>query len=184
MAVRQEDADALAAGAREFVAGKGEGADVELLMEDLADQAKSSGVTIDQEELQRIAAPVVLEEKVRHVIHVGYGERDEIVEDIAEWLRDYGITYDTDEIASIVDARWAARLAEQGGWPEVTDNDLLERAFDQLESDGIVAREHFTCCQNCGTAEIGAEVDEGSTVDGYAFFHEQDTTGPWPATRC
>jgi hypothetical protein len=39
-----------------------------------------------------------------------------------------------------------AQLAAQNDWPTVTDCDLLDRAFDELERAGIVARHDFTCC--------------------------------------
>jgi hypothetical protein len=39
-----------------------------------------------------------------------------------------------------------AHLAAQQQWPAVTDCDLLDRAFAELERAGIVARQDFTCC--------------------------------------
>lgn len=40
----------------------------------------------------------------------------------------------------------AAHLAAQEQWPAVTDCDLLDRAFQELELAGIVSRQDFTCC--------------------------------------
>jgi hypothetical protein len=39
-----------------------------------------------------------------------------------------------------------AQLAAQREWPAVTDCDLLDRAFTELERAGIVCRQNFTCC--------------------------------------
>ncbi|MFU8870302.1 DUF6186 family protein [Micromonospora sp. SL4-19] len=85
------------------------------------------------------------------------------------------------EPARIEELAWAAvaeeltaHLAEQESWPEVTDSDRLTAAFRALSAAGIVARENFTCCQNCGLGEIGAEVPEGVVPRGYAFYHQQD----------
>lgn len=39
-----------------------------------------------------------------------------------------------------------AHLAAEKGWPAVTDCDLLDRAFEELERAGIVCRQDFTCC--------------------------------------
>jgi Domain of unknown function (DUF6891) len=39
-----------------------------------------------------------------------------------------------------------AHLAAEARWPEVTDCDLLDRAFWEMERAGIVARHDFTCC--------------------------------------
>jgi len=46
----------------------------------------------------------------------------------------------------------------------------------------VVARQHFTCCQSCGHAEIGHEIAQAlqlrgaaGAILGYAFYHWQDT---------
>lgn len=62
-------------------------------------------------------------------------------------------------------------LAAQAGWPERTDSDRVTAAFRALDAAGIVAREEFACCQNCGVAEIPAEAETGR---GFAFYHAQD----------
>ena len=41
-----------------------------------------------------------------------------------------------------------------------------------------MARQNFTCCQNCGHAEIHDEIEAASKlaeVRGYTFYHMQDT---------
>jgi hypothetical protein len=74
----------------------------------------------------------------------------------------------------LVDTELAAHLAVQAGWPQVTDSDRLSAAFRDLDSGGIVAREDVACCQSCGHAEIGDELRDGDTADGYVFYHRQD----------
>jgi hypothetical protein len=66
---------------------------------------------------------------------------------------------------------WRARVAEQADWG-TTDCDRITAAFAELDRNGIVARERFSCCQNCGTHEIWEEA--GPDTRGYAFFHMQD----------
>jgi hypothetical protein len=70
-------------------------------------------------------------------------------------------------------------LRAQASWGTApTDNDRLIEAFNDMEENGIVAREHWTCCQNCGHTEIGAEIEfaeEFGPVIGYTFYHQQDT---------
>ncbi|MEU8389672.1 hypothetical protein [Micromonospora sp. NPDC048842] len=74
----------------------------------------------------------------------------------------------------VVTEELSAHLAAQAQWPEVTDSDRLTAAFRTLSATGLVARENFACCQNCGVAEIGDEVPRGRTARGYAFYHQQD----------
>lgn len=68
---------------------------------------------------------------------------------------------------------------EQVEWEDVTDCDHLDKAFEELESKGIVSRQNFSCCGNCGTGEILDEAEtlqnKGRNIRGYTFYHMQDT---------
>jgi uncharacterized protein DUF6891 len=79
------------------------------------------------------------------------------------------------------DKAFAEQTAAQRQWPEVTDCDRLDQAFAHLNESGIVARQNFSCCQNCGHAEIGEEINaaqtSGTGTIGYTFFHWQTTHG-------
>ncbi|MDX2109822.1 MAG: hypothetical protein SFY80_06215 [Verrucomicrobiota bacterium] len=72
-----------------------------------------------------------------------------------------------------------AHKQEQASWPQTTDCDRLDTAFAALERAGVVARQDFCCCGNCGAGEIREEMDKvaqsGTRVRGYAFYHMQDT---------
>jgi hypothetical protein len=74
-----------------------------------------------------------------------------------------------------------AHLRAQATWPDVTDCERLDDAFAELNDRGIVCRQDFSCCGNCGVYEIGGEMHAqrvaGRTVRGYAFYHMQDTGG-------
>jgi hypothetical protein len=73
----------------------------------------------------------------------------------------------------------AKHMADQATWPAVTDCDRLDKAFAELEQNGIVARQNFSDCGTCGVAEIDDEIDatrkKGREVRGYVFYHMQDT---------
>jgi hypothetical protein len=70
-------------------------------------------------------------------------------------------------------------LEEQATWPEVTDCDRLDAAFEALNCAGIIARQNFYCCRTCGVAAIVQEIQQfaqtGRTARGYTFYHMQDT---------
>jgi hypothetical protein len=75
------------------------------------------------------------------------------------------------QASAILTPMWRARVAEQAAWG-TTDCDRITAAFADLDRNGIIARERFSCCQNCGTHEIWEEA--GPDTRGYAFFHMQD----------
>jgi len=67
---------------------------------------------------------------------------------------------------------------EESKWLALTDCDRLDRAFSAMEHAGVVARQHFSCCNNCGHKEIELEIRRKSrhgAVKGYAFYHREDT---------
>ena len=117
-----------------------------------------------------------------HWAHVwvrgGYMSRDHV----ADWVEDLAVEtlgsapFDADSLVAreITDLR-----AEQVRWPAITQWDRMDAAMEALELNGIVARQNFSCCGNCGVGEIEAEmaaqIDNGARVRGYAFFHQQDT---------
>jgi len=72
-----------------------------------------------------------------------------------------------------------AQLSEQANWEKPTDCDRLDQAFRDLESQGIISRQNYSCCGTCGSGEIWDEMialqSEGKNVRGYTFYHEQDT---------
>jgi len=109
----------------------------------------------------------------------GFSDEAEVLELVREMLADEYADIDVDAVAEqALEEAITAHQVEQMGWPEPTDCDRLDAAFAALNERGIVARQNFSCCQNCGHAEIGAEVEEASAerpIHGYTFFHQQDT---------
>jgi len=129
-----------------------------------------------------------MEEVVRLSIQEGIDNGFREVDTILEWACDAAdadeeiseCTYDEIYIHAqriLVDVS-VRRWIEERNWAE-TDNDRLDRAFAELEKQGIVARQNFTCCGSCGWAEIGDEIEKaerkGHTVTGCTFYHSQDT---------
>lgn len=123
-------------------------------------------------------------EQARAVILPGFTEFDVAVEQLIELVADDeepcdGLGENADQVSTeavpaLVRRLWDAREAEQQDWPEVTDTDRMTMAFAVLETDGIVARMNFTCCQTCGFAEIGQEAASDTAARGFVFFHAQD----------
>ena len=105
----------------------------------------------------------------------GASPRAYIVEDTLDYFIDENFDLDEEIVSRMVDEEIVRHFKEQASWEGATDCDLLDRAFANLEADGIVARQDFTCCGNCGTAEIGDDVDDISAKAGYVFYHSQDT---------
>lgn len=82
-----------------------------------------------------------------------------------------------EKIAECVSQVPVAPASVQCGRPLV-DFERLQRAFDELDAGGIVARHGCGCCGSCGIDEIRSEIcaaqDDGVVVRGFVFYHAQD----------
>ncbi|GGW83275.1 DUF6891 domain-containing protein [Streptomyces lomondensis] len=110
---------------------------------------------------------------VREMLQDGYLGIDQLVRETVYLMED-GLS--SAQARAVVERLWLERVEEQEAWTAPTDPDRLERAFAALDADGVVAREHFSCCRSCGMTEIGAEADGREGVRGFVFF-------PYPCTR-
>ena len=117
-------------------------------------------------------------EHIKNLLASDSTPRDEIIEDTLDYFIDEDPEFDEADkrlVAQITDEELSRYQTEQASWDGPTDCDLLDRAFGNLEKSGIVARQNFTCCTNCGLAEIGDDVNDINEKDGYVFYHMQDT---------
>ncbi|MFC1443165.1 hypothetical protein ABUW04_33505 [Streptacidiphilus sp. N1-10] len=116
----------------------------------------------------------LLTARVREVIAGGYATRAEL----AELAEEYLVSQDHRPVSPaqatlLADRMWMERVEEQARWEGETDPERISRAFTALEAAGITARENFTCCRNCGHAEIAAEAAPGAR--GFVYFHSECT---------
>ncbi len=119
---------------------------------------------------------------VRMKVAAGFRPLDEIAEKAVEiGALDAPAEQVRPLVPAILDECVREHLSRQSTWPDETDCDRLSAGFEQLERQGIVARQDFSCCGNCGVGEIWQAIeagrDAGRTVRGYTFFHMQDTDG-------
>lgn len=61
------------------------------------------------------------------------------------------------------------------------NKEKLNKVFKLLRKNFLIARQDFRCCQSCAGYEIATDVekmlDNGKRVDGWVFYHHQDTEG-------
>ncbi len=116
---------------------------------------------------------------IRSRIREGFESVHDIVENATHYaLEEHGREDLQPSIKQLVAELLAEHHAEQAGWEPSTDCDRLDEAFANLNGAGIVARQDFSCCNNCGFTEIWDEIDaeeKHRPVDGYVFFHLQCT---------
>jgi|WetSurSiteA1Bulk_404760.scaffolds.fasta_scaffold02200_9 hypothetical protein len=65
-----------------------------------------------------------------------------------------------------------------------TVKNKLTKVFEELEKQGIISRQNFSCCSNCGGYEITGiaveKIKNGTSkeeIKGCCFYHNQDEDG-------
>ena len=100
-----------------------------------------------------------LKEFIERHIKEGFLQRDEIIAaTIVEFRGEFGGADFYQAVAATVDKYLARYLIMESGWVTATDCDKLDKAFSELEKRGILARQHFACCNDCGHQEMQSEV--------------------------
>lgn len=120
-----------------------------------------------------------LEQFIGRRVAEGFDSEEDIVEDALEYF-DHDFPGDNlpEVAARLTDEAIKRHLDDEKTWINSTDCDKLDLVFEQLEAEGIVARQNFTCCQTCGHSEIWEEIEQARQerpVTGYVFYHQQDT---------
>ncbi len=76
---------------------------------------------------------------------------------------------------------WENFESEKKTWPDVTDCDRLDAAFEEMNEKGVMARHHWSCCGTCGACAMPTEFKRlgglwrGVPIVGYVFYHVQGT---------
>lgn len=118
---------------------------------------------------------------IREQLVSGFWPYDDVRESVLLDVED-DTDIPADEAIALLDSMWDQRLAEQQTWTDTGDFGRLERLFAQLESDGILGRMCFTCCNNCAFYEIDGERTPGDNANdpypyrewAFVYFHHQD----------
>jgi hypothetical protein len=122
-----------------------------------------------------------LAEFISTLLVAGFWQYDDVLEWVLAWVDDSGVV-PPDSATALLESMWNARVTEQASWTNTGDYGRLQRTFDHLESEGILARMCFSCCTQCATREIDDERTPNPDPDdwyryrewAYTFFHEQD----------
>ncbi|MFI6236879.1 DUF6891 domain-containing protein [Micromonospora sp. NPDC050784] len=101
----------------------------------------------------------------------GESDADEFVDFFDDAEERCGAT--DDELTAAHETALAVRREQQREWGEVRGN--LTRAFAELNELGVLARENFSCCGTCASAEIDDERDDSRHWRGFLWYHQQDT---------
>lgn len=117
-----------------------------------------------------------LEQWIERQVRVGF-ETERDIADLAEDLFPEAERATIEGALSEAVGRRSARLAEASR----TDCDRLDDAFAALDLAGVLTRQNFTCCNNCGYTEIWDPIAEtearGQQLRGFLFYHRQDAEG-------
>ncbi len=114
-------------------------------------------------------------------VRSGYGDLEQIREDLHEQVRDEFRKEPADTIAAelarfdaVLERHWAEQLEAEVTWPARTINDRIDAAFLSLEQRGIVALQDAGYTMSDGWDDIHEAAREVDGAWGGVFFHRQD----------
>jgi hypothetical protein len=82
-----------------------------------------------------------------------------------------------EEVEAAVDEAIAKHAEAKRSWPEVTDCDRLDKAFDAIKERGIIALQNTGYTQSDGYddfREVYRASPDKAAIIGYCFYHGQD----------
>jgi hypothetical protein len=106
----------------------------------------------------------------------GFEDRGRIIEIFCEEMYAPG-ELDAAEVEAAVDKAIANRQEAKRDWPEVTDCDRLDKAFDAIGKRGIIALQNAGYTQSDGYDDFREAYHDSSdkaALVGYCFYHGQD----------
>lgn len=110
---------------------------------------------------------------IRKSVWSGFESPDEVDAMIDDILEE-----DADEamLRAAVTPEFEKKAAAEKTWPATTDCDRLDRAFEQLNSRGVIALHNAGVTMSDGLDDVGEALRQrGRTeIQGYCFYHRQD----------
>ncbi len=122
-----------------------------------------------------------LAEFIREQLVCGFWTYDVVLESVLSHIEDDS-DISAEAATALLDSMWDQRVAEQEAWTDTGDFGRLQRMFEQLDSQGILGRMCFMCCNTCAFDAIDDERTPGGDADdpypyrewAYVYFHAQD----------
>lgn len=83
---------------------------------------------------------------------------------------------DEDMLRRAVDEEFEKKAAAEATWPAETDCDRLDRTFEKLNDEGIIALHNAGYTMSDGLSDVGEVLSEYGRhgIRGYCFYHGQD----------
>lgn len=110
---------------------------------------------------------------VRHLVRAGFYDQEEIALIIEE---DVGV--DLSWLREEVGKEMARKRAEEATWPATTDCDRLDRVFETLEAQAIIALQDAGLTKSDGIQDVTEAYEDAGGADsgivGFCFYHGQD----------
>lgn len=123
--------------------------------------------------------PADVLDEIDAIVRMGFYERGDIAQMFLEELYKPG-ELDEQAVSAAIDEAIGKLNDAKKRWPAVTDCDRLDKAFEALNTRGIVAMQNAGYTQSDGYDEFleaYANHPKKSEVIGYCFYHWQDLAG-------
>lgn len=119
----------------------------------------------------------VSDDAIRHLVWSGFYREAEVLDRVGRLDTTTGPAAEA-AVAVAVRDEFARKVSEQASWPEVTDCDRLNEAFDELNRSGVLAVQNAGQNQDDGfdhiTERFREQRDALPAFEGYCFYSGDD----------
>lgn len=120
-------------------------------------------------------------EQLHTLIWTGFYNLDQLSEVLQDMIEDHSYQEleepaDQPMLQQKVEREFQRKIEEEKSWPETTDCDRLNTAFEEMNQIGIIAIQNAGYTISDGIEDVSQEVEERNSkqILGYCFYHQQD----------
>ena len=117
-----------------------------------------------------------LADRIRVWVWSGFYSLSDVLEMMEDCDEDDEGDADKQMLEEFAKSEFQAKREAEATWPQVTDCDRLDAAFDALNGIGIIALHNAGYTISDGISDVSEVLAESDRdkVKGYCFYHEQD----------
>lgn len=109
---------------------------------------------------------------IRNAVWSGFYSHEDVEEMLDDILEDDA---DEDMLRESVDPEFERKAEAEADWPDVTDCDLLDQAFEEARKNGFAALHNTGYAISDGLSDVAEWVKKQTThFPYYCFYHSQD----------
>ncbi|MEM8671383.1 MAG: hypothetical protein AAGG48_27935 [Planctomycetota bacterium] len=120
--------------------------------------------------------PSDVKAEIASLVRSGFYDRDRLIQVFTEEMYEPG-ELNAREVTAEIDTQCVQYETEKQSYPDTTDCERLDRAFEKMNDRGVLALQNAGYTQSDGFEDVGEvylQHPDQASIIGYCFYHGQD----------